>query len=242
MAFNMNTLKTLFSKLKPAAKAVAPVTDDVAKAVANYGDDALKAVDKIDDVVSPWDFSKSFDDYGPDDLLPIAINDYGQIIEHHPGGAKIDGKVFNYPTRYSPQNAFKKKLLDKRIGAATRPEALKISNISEYPNPDFTFPKTTSVLGDAVLEHSWKPNAYDDDILDHVGSSVQPYDVFNQSLEKPISTSGMVIQTPEVLNGIEHSDDGAFGLRPHRNTALGRWFAKNNPNYGWDIAHWPIHF
>ena len=226
-------LKRLFGKL------VKNYGDDAAKLVATKGDDVARAAAKSD--LAPWDFSKSFDDYGLDDALPFGTNAYGQTVIPLPGGsgAKIDGKTFHYPTRYSSQNALKEKLLDKRIGVATRPEAPKLSNISEYADPDFSFPTTTSVLGDAVLEHSWVPTAYDD-ILDYAGSSVAPYDVFNQTLANPISTSGMVIQTPEVLNGISHSDDGAFGLRPHRNTALGRWFAKNNPNYGWDVDNLPF--
>lgn len=42
MAFNLNTLKGLFSKLKPAAKTVANYGDDVAGAVASYGDDVAR--------------------------------------------------------------------------------------------------------------------------------------------------------------------------------------------------------
>ena len=237
----MASLAKFFKKAAPLADDIAGAIvnygDDAARLAANYGDDVLEAVGKSN--FAPWDLSKDFDSYGPDDVLPFGTNSYGQtVIPLGNAGAIIDGKTFHYPTKYSPQNALKEKLLDKRIGVATRPESPKLSNISEYADPDFTFPTTTSVLGDAILEHSWAPTEYD--FLDYAGSSIAPYDVFNQSLANPISTSGMVIQTPEVLNGISHSDDGAFGLRPHRNTALGRWFAKNNPNYGWDVDKFPF--
>lgn len=53
MAFNLNALKGLFSKLKPAAKVAANYSDDVAGAIANYGDDAAKALTAYgDDVAS----------------------------------------------------------------------------------------------------------------------------------------------------------------------------------------------
>lgn len=52
MAFNLNALKGLFSKLKPAAKAAANYGDDVASAVANYGDDAAKALTTYGDDVA----------------------------------------------------------------------------------------------------------------------------------------------------------------------------------------------
>ena len=42
MAFNANTLKNLFSKLKPAAKTVANYGDDAAKALTTYGDDVAQ--------------------------------------------------------------------------------------------------------------------------------------------------------------------------------------------------------
>lgn len=48
MGLNPNTIKALFGKLKPAAKAVAPYADDVAKGVANYGDDVLRVAPKTE--------------------------------------------------------------------------------------------------------------------------------------------------------------------------------------------------
>lgn len=42
MAFNLNSLKGLFSKLKPAAKTIANYGDDAANALTTYGDDVAK--------------------------------------------------------------------------------------------------------------------------------------------------------------------------------------------------------
>ena len=44
MAFNPSSLKSLFSKLKPAAKAVANYGDDVVRAVVPYTDNIARAV------------------------------------------------------------------------------------------------------------------------------------------------------------------------------------------------------
>ena len=50
---NLNALKNLFSKLKPAAKTVANYGDDVAKAAVNYGDDvAQMAFANADDLAA----------------------------------------------------------------------------------------------------------------------------------------------------------------------------------------------
>lgn len=49
---NLNALKNLFSKLKPAAKTVANYGDDVAGVIANYGDDAAKALTTYGDDVA----------------------------------------------------------------------------------------------------------------------------------------------------------------------------------------------
>jgi hypothetical protein len=183
MAFNLGALKALFSKLKPAAKAIAPVTDDVANAVANYGDDALAIADKADD-------------FFPTDGIwkPVPGVDLEEFVP-----------------RKLPKN------------------------ISYFSDPDDSFPRTTSVLGDVVLD-TRKVGPGIDDVWD-IESVLNPHYIFNQKLDKPLDTSGMVIQTPELLRGLDYQDvdEFAFGIRPHRNTALGRWFAKNNPNYGFDV-------
>ena len=183
MAFNLSALKALFSKLKPAAKAVAPMTDDIARLGANYGDDALAIANKADDFF-PTD--------GTWEPVP------GLNLEE-------------FVPRKLPKN------------------------ISNYPDPDFSFPSTTSVLGDVMLD-TRRVGPGTDGVWD-IETVLNPHYMFNQTLSKPLDTSGMVIQTPELLRGLDYQDvdNFAFGIRPHKNTALGRWFAKNNPNYGFDM-------
>lgn len=180
MAINLGALKALFSKLKPAARAIAPVTDDAARLVANYGDDVARGVAN----------------YG-DDALAVAdkVDDF---LPTDGTWERLPGRDLKFVPRKLPKN------------------------ISDYPSPDDSFPRTTSVLGDVVLGEQ---------------GMLQPHYMFNQKLDKPLDTSGMVIQNPELLRGLDYQDVDrfAFGIRPHRNTALGRWFAKNNPNYGFDI-------
>lgn len=75
------------------------------------------------------------------------------------------------------------------------------------------FPKTTEYLGDVVGD---------------LGEGLVP-DFPQTSVKIPeLPTSQLVAQTPKY--GV-WDDLHVVGLRPHKNTALGRWFAKNLPNY-----------
>lgn len=68
MAFNLASLKGLFSKLKPAAKTIANYGDDVARVAANYGDDVAGIVANYGD-----DAAKALTTYG-DDVARGAID------------------------------------------------------------------------------------------------------------------------------------------------------------------------
>jgi hypothetical protein len=98
MALNFNALKALFSKLKPAAKAVAPVADDIAKGVANYGDDAARLIANNaddaarlanygDDVARVVDNGNNFLSATPTDLVKTIKNQYRSVPRSTP---KVD--------------------------------------------------------------------------------------------------------------------------------------------------------
>lgn len=182
MAINPNTIKALFSKLKPATKAIAPMADDAAKGVIKYGDDAARAVTN----------------YGDDFLPPATFPDL------------------------NAQAALKDRLLDKRLPY----------DHFEYIAP----PRAANELAADVIEgfqdsYYWGRFPRDTDILGPVTKEV--------STERNFFPNGTAVMTPQlptsdlVVDDVIPSEYGykGFTLRPHKNTALGRWFANalNNP-------------
>lgn len=200
MAFNLS-LKALFSKLKPAARAVAPVADDIAKGVANYGDDAaklaanygddaLRAVDKVDDALAGFDLTvPTAQQRLKDELLfkrsPASL-DVSEVVE-------LPSVV---PDRYP------------RFDSA----ASRLAHYNEPGGAWGRFPKTTRYLGDVAGDIG-------------LGKLV-PGDIGETIRVPELPTSGLVVQGPTL-----ELFEAPIGLRPHKNTALGRWFSKNNPNF-----------
>lgn len=88
---------------------------------------------------------------------------------------------------------------------------------SSAPNWRSMTPGNTPVLGDVVI-----PNPFTD--------GFRPVNSMSTVLPKRIDSAGLVMQSPELPD----ASGKVFGLRPHKNTALGRGFAKNNPGYGWE--------
>ena len=108
---NLNALKALFQKLKPAAKTIANYGDDVARAVVNYGDDVAGAVanygddaasaltnysDDVADVVARYGNKASIVDYGDGAelyrgfILPNRQRMYDHAIAHGAVPRKLD--------------------------------------------------------------------------------------------------------------------------------------------------------
>lgn len=206
MAFNLAALKGLFSKLKPAAKTVANYGDDAAKALTTYGDDVARGIGLVDDSVIP-------------NLESPGLN--------------IRGKTFHWPTDNTPQAQLKTKLMDARSPAAwdvrdvlplpsvvegSMDASQALDNFTEIGGPWGGVPSTTSVLGDV------RGNIGVDDIV--------PGGVTGTFVQTPeLPTKDLVMQDTTGL-GIGYLDE--FGLRPHKNTALGKWFEKQVPSYRWD--------
>lgn len=214
MAFNLGALKALFSKLKPAAKAIAPMTDDIARLGANYGDDIARGIANYGD-----DVANAIANYGDDALAATDLLD-------------------DLPLPMTSQERLKQKLLDKRspasldimelskgpaVGPGYNSEAVS-SALREISDSPFLggFPQYTNYLGDVVSEVSDGPALVPK--INSEGLSVQV---------PPLPTSQLVAQAPYF--GIRPTD--GIGLRPHRNTALGRWFAKQvRPDYRFNNA------
>lgn len=260
MAFNLAALKGLFSKLKPAAKAVANYGDDVAGVVANYGDDAAKAlttygddamrfVNEVDEHLIPYNQYDSIVQHGAvpgklDKLL--GTSKYSDVFDgkaSHDGlidlnlespGLNIRGKTFHWPTGNSPQDQLKARLMEARSpadwierpplpstveGSVDASEALDW--FTEPGGPWGGVPRTTRVIGDVRGD------------LFSTGDGIVPGGIAGTYVDVPaLPTKGLVMQDTTGL-GIGYLDE--FGLRPHKNTALGKWFSKQVPAYRWDI-------
>ena len=228
MAFNLAALKGLFSKLKPAAKAVANYSDDIARGVANYGDDIAGVVANYGD-----DAAKALTTYGDDVARNIDFVDASGNLNLESPGLNIRGKQFHWPTGNSSQDRLKASLMDARSPASwdvrdisplpsvvedSMDASQALDNFTEIGGPWGGVPSTTSVLGDV------RGNIGVDDIV-------------------PGGVAGTFVQTPELPTkdlvmqdttgfGLGYLDE--FGLRPHKNTALGKWFEKQVPSYRWD--------
>jgi hypothetical protein len=100
MAFNLRALKALFNKLKPAAKSIAPVSDDIAKGVANYGDDALAVANKVDDALPFVGTRPEYRNrYNVDHYFSLDEPKFGPIVS-------IDGKEFSVPDPRPAHDAY----------------------------------------------------------------------------------------------------------------------------------------
>lgn len=241
MAFNSAALKGLFSKLKPAAKAVANYGDDVAKAATTYGDDVARAVANYgDDLGSLAKYTpQDFDNIGAlapanidNDFLDAVWDDSKNFNLDSPG-LNIRGKQFHWPNGNSPQDQLKARLMDARSPAAwdvrdvsPLPSVVEGSMDASQALDNFTelggfwggVPSTTSVLGDV------RGSIAAEDIV--------PGGVAGTFVQTPeLPTKGLVMQDTTGL-GTGYLDE--FGLRPHKNTALGKWFEKQVPSYRWD--------
>ena len=241
----MAKLPGLFAKLlgnygDDIARGVANYGDDVLGAVANYGDDAARAVANYGDdvaglvadnagraVMSPEllsdDFLDIVDDfanhtpYDPTDLFPEP--------SETPGTVDLGtGKLFHFGEHGTPEGDLKNSILSKHLEKIdpTYPRSItptaspsevpqdfgKLYSFEDYVN----FPEQTNFLGDVTMQAQMPSDS-----------------VFTLPLKNPIDTSQLVLQNPE------SSQYGIVGLRPHNNTALGRWFRKQRPDYGIEL-------
>lgn len=231
-------LSSLFKKLlgrygDDAARVIANQGDDVARIVANNADDvgAALVADNAGRAIP------SLDLYDDDflDALESAAYIKPSYESNALGGLEDFEPLFQ---KHTPQELLKRELQFKRS-----PAALDVVDIPERPSvvPDGHtferwgrenvagrlasydnqywggFPSTTNYLGDVVGDLS------EDSLVPSIDST---------SIKVPeLPTSGLVAQTPKFG---DYEEPHVVGLRPHKNTALGKWFSKNLKNY-------PIH-
>ena len=125
----------------------------------------------------------------------------------------------------SAQQALKNALIDKR---------LPYDHLDDIALPAVTSPQTGDLLASYATSPFWGRFPRDTIVLGHVRPDLSiDYDIpavgnSNVRLPKPIPTSQLVASKPYPQT--TYHDD--LVLRPHKNTALGRWYAKNLPSDG----------
>lgn len=220
MALNPNTIKALFGKL-------APYADDVAKGVANYGDDAARIIANNAD-----DAAKIIANQGDDVARAVtpAFRNFDDLIpelREARGGFGPSATVKNP----AAQLAAKERILDRRSGLEDLANSMNANNVFPHtvPEPiasealqaishysDYNIPHTTSWLGDVMYD-------------DRVGG----YAPFFGGSASAVSETPMSQLVFQIGNHLEPYGRPSAGVRPHKNTRLGKWFAENHPEWDW---------
>ena len=205
MAFNPKAIKALFGKLAPyaddVAKGVANYGDDAARLAANYGDDALRAVDKADDFLDDVTF---LDDFAIPNSPRTAQQHLKDELLFKRSPASLDVRDIPKLPATVPDGHVWERWGNENVSR----------RLHTYDSPYWGgFPSTTEYLGD---------------VFGDLGEGLMPTLSQNAIKIPELPTSQLVAQTP--AHG-SWDDLSVVGLRPHKNTALGRWFAKNMPSY-----------
>ncbi len=180
---------------------LAPMADDAAKGVANYGDDALAAVGKPDNFLDGVTFLDDF-------AIPNGPRTAQQQLKDELLFKRSPGALDVVDTPNLPSI-----VPDGHVWEMWGGENVA-KRIHSYDSPYFGgFPRSTQYLGD---------------VFGDLGEGLVPSSPQNAIKVPEIPTSQLVAQTPKYG---ARDDLHVVGLRPHKNTALGRWFAKNLPNY-----------
>lgn len=218
MAINFNALKALFSKLKPAAKAVAPMTDDVARLGATYGDDIARGVTNYGD-----DVARAVTNYG-DDALAVADN-----LDDLPFvGTRPDVRN-RFPTSYDLDEVFD--IGDNLVGHEL--SDVKIGDRwFRYPRQSYDYVED---IDWSNLETVYTPR-YSDEVqrlrnvkrglLDDFMDGTRRYDApVSSKLPSAISTA--LNTSPDTMT---YSYKKLLESNPH----LKKLYSKLNPRYDWD--------
>lgn len=258
---NLNALKNLFSKLKPAAKTIANYGDDVAGVVANYGDDAAKALTTYGDDVARMTFANT------DDLAAATAqsDDIAKLISDAdiPTDPPSAFNIF-----YTPENLIdelsepKMNLSQISNAASSRTPNLKTAPVwddihrklsntsSSSPAQQVAkqvYPYTSSGLGEAAdraYDNYWlrkyeghgAPEAWATDYLGEVVAGIDPIEGHVSEIIPtadsvplaqwlPIDSLVGDVSVPPNFESVYPNGKFMTTLRPHKNTALGRWYA-----------------
>lgn len=132
MAFNLAALKGLFSKLKPAAKAVANYGDDAAKALTTYGDDvAQMTFANADDLAAAMAQSAESAKYISDADIPTDIPNRMWINGASNAPEQPWYRSPNYDARPTPKQVLQQADYDSPYGSTKLTEMYADSEFSD---------------------------------------------------------------------------------------------------------------
>lgn len=233
MAFNLATLKGLFGKLKPAANAIANYGDDVANAVVNYGDDVAGVVANYGD-----DAAKALTTYG-DDVVRAAddidnVDDYVDLFSL-PG---LDEIGRNDPPVEFDADTTAELLRDAEL----RREADYWKSVANDAEDDLIY-----LDRDSLWNTSYGQDPYTPEMQQKSHNLITKMRLANERADRFMPTA---TRTTQDILGLPGNVDvpkiptkelvrmhSFGGYRPHKNTALGRWFQQNAPQFNlWDVV------
>lgn len=200
MALNPNTVKALFGKLAPyaddAARAVANYGDDAARLVANYGDDVAEDTSRILNYVNRQSQYGAYP-YHKFQKNP-AIRNALTATELYDGGT---------PVAVVPNS-----------GVLKRASDYVMDNVSDFDTRDKVWDDLWKAVDSAPVTE------YSDGALRQVAflgpANLQYTDLGDVSSAVPEAGS---VSTPNIdMRGLVNDASGL--IRPHKNTALGRWY------------------
>lgn len=216
MALNPNTIKALFGKL-------APMADDVAGAVANYGDDAARLVAN----------------YGDD-----VAEDTSRILNYINKQSRYGAYPYH---KYQPSPAIRNALTatevyDGGFPVATIPNDGVLRRASDYVLDNVSDLDTRHRVWGGLMQaaDSAPITNYADGALRKTNflgpAKVKATDLGDVASAIPELGS---ISTPDIsMSNVVWSDPGL--IRPHKNTALGRWYDAQAKKKGVQYPFGPI--
>lgn len=254
MAFN---LKGLFSKLKPAAKAAANYGDDAAKALTTYGDDVARgAIDYVDDFGIKYNTMQDLDNIGAalpanveSDFLDAVWDDPGpsvrkqNLVDDDFGPDWFDDDFLDLDTVATPAVEFDADTTAEILRRAElRRESDYWKHVAQDAEDDLIY-----LDRDSLWNTFYGQDPYTPEMRQKSHNLFTKMRLANERADRLMPTATRTTQdilglpgnvdvpklpTKELVRMHSHG-----GYRPHKNTALGRWFQQNAPQFNlWDVV------
>lgn len=243
-----------YTQLKNLFRRVIPYTDDIARNAAAYGDHIINYADDIANLAD-----------SVDNLPQIMRSLSGNAVDFVDDSViSINGKSFHVPdvkSGFGPPehlNNIKLRMIANQSGLGN-PKAVAdslVDYVDRNPKIDLTF-RGNRAFQDLsyadnvrlidmpnVATYKTSPKAYvspDTYTLGDVAFTKESYSTPSHAYPRYsgdytyMSNDGNLTLPISDLVVQDGSSAGNLSLRPHKNTALGRWFANNVPNYKWQI-------
>lgn len=242
-----------YAQLKNLFRRVIPYTDDVARKAASYGNGVIDYTDDIANLASSVDdlpkIMQSVSGNAVDfiDDTTMSINGKPFHVPDVEGGFGLQKHLDNTKLRMlanqsglSDPKAVADSLIDyvdSNPVPLTRRGERAFDNLSYADSIRLAdVPGTGTFKASPYTQMSPDTYALGDVTLTKEGYATPPHTYPKYSGDYTyMSNDGARTVPINDLVAQDGSSAGTFSLRPHKNTALGRWFANAVPNYKWQI-------